>query len=339
MDKLQQASYNAINQCLALKPEDKVVIITDVDTKEVGDSLLQEAKRVTSNVLYQIIEEYVNRPAKELPQNMTSEIKEFNPTVSIYAAQGQPGELQVFRSPLRSLLCYDLNCRHAHMISITKEIMELGMNLDLDLMNKVTATMFNIVTPATKIHVTCPHGTDITFKLDPNNRKWVQSDGDLSTPKSANLPTGEVFTAPINANGTFVGWILGDFMSEKYGELNVPIKITVEDGVATSITGPEEIVSDLNNYLNEYECCRKLGELGIGTLIGLDKFSGNLLLDEKFPGVHIAFGSPYPEETGAEWDCPTHIDTIAKNTTIEVFVENNSQIVMKDGIYSQEIME
>ena len=37
---------------------------------------------------------------------------------------------------------------------------------------------------------------------------------------------------------------------------------------------------------------------------------GNILQDEKFPGIHIAFGNPYGEHTGAKWRSSTHIDVV-----------------------------
>ena len=40
---------------------------------------------------------------------------------------------------------------------------------------------------------------------------------------------------------------------------------------------------------------------------------GNLLQDEKVPGVHIAFGNPYGSQTGATWTCTTHIDAITRH--------------------------
>ena len=37
---------------------------------------------------------------------------------------------------------------------------------------------------------------------------------------------------------------------------------------------------------------------------------GKILQDEKFPGIHIAFGNPYGAHTGADWYSSTHIDVV-----------------------------
>ncbi len=336
--KLQKGAETAINHCIKLQKDDRIVIITDTETLEVGEALNTEAKKITQNILFLVIEDFTERPAKNLPQALLDKISEFKPNVSIYAAQGKQGEYPVFRSPLIDFLAKELECRHAHMILITKQIMEDGMNQDFNQIYQVTNNIFEIVRLATKIRVTDPHGTDITFDLDPTNIKWIPDDGLIRKIHYANLPGGEVFTAPKNANGVFVGWILGEYMSTKYGPLKEPITIEVTDGIATKISGPEPMRTELEEYIHENENGNRLGELGIGTLVGLKDFIGNLLQDEKFPGVHIAFGSPYPEKTGATWEAKSHIDTIAKDTTIEVFIGEQSQIIMKDGIFMEKVL-
>ena len=53
-----------------------------------------------------------------------------------------------------------------------------------------------------------------------------------------------------------------------------------------------------------------MGEFAIGTNIGVTRVIGNILQDEKFPGIHIAFGDPYGAHTGAQWKSTTHIDVV-----------------------------
>ncbi len=54
-----------------------------------------------------------------------------------------------------------------------------------------------------------------------------------------------------------------------------------------------------------------MGEFAIGTNIAVEDVRGNILQDEKIPGVHIAFGHPYAEHTGQDWVSTTHIDCVA----------------------------
>ncbi|HMK39418.1 MAG TPA: aminopeptidase, partial [Bacteroidota bacterium] len=62
----------------------------------------------------------------------------------------------------------------------------------------------------------------------------------------------------------------------------------------------------------------RVGEFAIGTNTALTHVIGHILQDEKIPGVHIAFGHPYAEHTGADWVSSTHIDVVGTNFDIRV---------------------
>ena len=59
-----------------------------------------------------------------------------------------------------------------------------------------------------------------------------------------------------------------------------------------------------------------MGEFAIGTNIGVHDVIGNILQDEKIPGIHIAFGNPYGAHTGADWYSATHIDVVGRQFDI-----------------------
>ena len=73
-----------------------------------------------------------------------------------------------------------------------------------------------------------------------------------------------------------------------------------------------------------------IGEFAIGTNIGLKKIIGNLLQDEKFPGVHIAVGDSYPKETGSPFPSKAHLDMVILKTTI--FVDDKK--IMNKGKFA-----
>jgi leucyl aminopeptidase (aminopeptidase T) len=70
-----------------------------------------------------------------------------------------------------------------------------------------------------------------------------------------------------------------------------------------------------------------VGEFAIGTNTGLTELIYNILQDEKFPGIHIAFGSPLPGKTGADWDSKAHVDGVIKKTSIYV----DGEMIMDKG--------
>jgi len=89
----------------------------------------------------------------------------------------------------------------------------------------------------------------------------------------------------------------------------------------------KELKDDFWAYTHTDENSDQVGEFAIGTNIELKDVIGQILQDEKYPGVHIAFGNPYGQHTGAEWFSSTHIDVVGRNFDIWV----DGQQIMQGG--------
>jgi len=132
-------------------------------------------------------------------------------------------------------------------------------------------------------------------------------------------------------NGILVCDVLGDFFSEKYGVLKQPITLTVKDSYITHVACEDAAIEkDVRDYLFSTPDGNRAGEFAIGTLTSLKQLSGNLLQDEKMPGLHVAFGNPYPEFTGADWSAQIHVDVIPSCCTIEI----DGREIMRDGQFT-----
>ena len=109
------------------------------------------------------------------------------------------------------------------------------------------------------------------------------------------------------------------------GVVKNPIKITVEKGYATKITGGTE-ARKLVKMLSKFgKKGRNIAELGIGTNDKV-KLSGNLLEDEKVLGtVHIALGNN--KSMGGNISVPIHVDGVIKKPTVYF----DGKIIMKNG--------
>jgi aminopeptidase len=137
------------------------------------------------------------------------------------------------------------------------------------------------------------------LRLNVEGRTWINSDG------RRNMPSGEVFTGPHehSANGT----ILFTLPTSPSGVEVEDVRLTFVDGevVASSAARGEDY---LRAALATDEGARYVGEVGIGTNVGIDRPTGSILLDEKMAGtVHLALGRSYPETEGTNtsalhWD-------------------------------------
>lgn len=141
--------------------------------------------------------------------------------------------------------------------------------------------------------------TDLTLSV--KGRTWVNSDG------RRNMPSGEVFTGPheTSANGT----IFFDVPSSPAGVHVSGVFLRFEDGVVVEAHA-EQGDEHLQRALSTDDGARRLGELGIGTNLGITRPVGTILFDEKVKGtVHLALGRSYPE-TGGKNESALHWDLI-----------------------------
>ncbi len=324
----------AVRTCMNVQPQDRVLIISDLEVAEIGRALALEAEATGAPTQLLMMEDYGARPMLDAPAAMLQDVRDFAPTVTFMAVSSQPGEV-AFRMALGRLLRSELDVRHGHMPGITKQLMREGMNVDYQRIHDITFRVYDIMRQARAIHVTTPSGTDLTATFSPDLR-WIPSHGLYHKQGDwGNLPEGETFTCPEDVNGVIVADILGDYFSEKYGLLASPLIITIENGRVTDVAGEnQDLVEEFVAYLDIDPNGRRVGEFALGTNIALTHLVGNLLQDEKFPGIHVAFGNPYPTRTGANWAARTHVDVIPTHCTIDV----DGRRIMTDGVYAPEIL-
>ena len=315
---LERGARNAVETCLAVRSTDRVCVITDEETQVVGDALTRASQQAGAAVETLLLESFGRRPLTNLPDTLRSAIERVDPTCSFYAAAAKKGEIS-FRIQLLPWLVHTLGVRHGHMPGITPALMTEGMLADYDVVSRVTSRVADIVRPARQIQVRSAKGSDIVAQFSPQLR-WVPCPGLYRRQGTwGNLPEGEVFTSPARVDGLLTVDELGDYFSEQYGVLPQPVTFRIEDSIAVEITSENTaLANELAGYLDSSENGRRVGEFAIGTNTALTRLVGNLLQDEKYPGVHVAFGNPYPDETGATWRASVHVDTIPTDCDIDV---------------------
>jgi aminopeptidase len=321
MGTMEQGVKQAVENCLKVKTGENVIVITDRETLGIGSALRTAADKITGKpAQFFVMEDFGTRPI-QFPPAIREALSVAD--VSIYAAQGAKGELATFRQPMLRAIEANPNLRHGHMIGITPQIMSDGMCSDYKEIQRISKLVYEKVKNAHAIRVMTDKGCDFTAEFSPELR-WTVSDGDITPGHWKNLPDGEVFTSPATLNGRVViDGCLGDFFAERYASLeDTPIRIEVKDGRAGRKSlqcKNDELRKEFAQYVFETdENSSRVGEFAIGTNTGLTHLIYNLLQDEKFPGIHIAFGSPLPGHTGAKWDSKAHVDGVLKNPTIYV---------------------
>jgi aminopeptidase len=318
-------AYNAVHVCLRVQPSERVCVITDNATKEIAGAIVAELEKLGSPYHAWILEELATRPLTNSPREIIDDLE--HSQVSIFAVQAQTNEL---RSRIQMTNVVNRRkIRHAHMVNINRQIMLEGMRADFQRVDRLSQKVVEMVRRASKIRAKTAAGTDLTADLNPNY-KWLKTSGIISPEKWGNLPGGEIFTTPGEVNGTFViDGVVGDYLCAKFGNLKEnPLTVRMQGNRLTEAHSENrELEDDFWKYTHTDANSDRVGEFAIGTNIELKEVIGQILQDEKYPGVHIAFGNPYGAHTGADWDSTTHIDVVGRQFNIWV----DDQQIMRDG--------
>jgi aminopeptidase len=323
--QLTPGARNAVRVCLRVQPAEKVTVITDEVSLEIATSLVHELEAVGCSYQSWVLEDVAARPLTDLPQIIVDDLE--TSQVSIFAVQVQTNELKS-RMQMTDIV-NRRKIRHAHMVNINRQIMLEGMRADFLKVDRLSAKVVERVRAAKQIRAKTRSGTDLVADLNSNYR-WVKTSGIISTEKWGNLPGGEVFTTPGEVNGTFViDGVVGDYLCAKFGDLkSTPLTIQVKKNrLVEAHSTNKELQGDFWAYTHTDENSDRVGEFAIGTNIELKDVIGQILQDEKYPGVHIAFGNPYGAHTGAEWYSGTHIDVVGRK--FDIWADDEQ--IMRDG--------
>jgi leucyl aminopeptidase (aminopeptidase T) len=201
------------------------------------------------------------------------------------------------------------------MVNINRQIMLEGMRANFLQVDELSQRLVQRARKAERIICKTPHGTEFEAELSPK-LKWLKTSGIITRDKWGNLPGGEIFTAPMNTNGVFVvDGVVGDYLCERFGDLESnPLTIEVENNRIRSLRSDnKDLRDDFRAYTSTDKNSNRVGEFAMGTNTACTHVIGHILQDEKIPGVHIAFGHPYAEHTGANWASKTHIDCVGRD--------------------------
>jgi aminopeptidase len=322
-------AQSAVTTCLRIDPAEKVTLITDRATEQIAASIGEQlaARGCEWNAF--LLEDLAPRPLINMPEAVLADME--SSQVSIFAVQVQQNELQS-RMQMTDVV-NRRRMRHAHMVNITPEIMCQGMRADFNLVDRLSQQVLERVRKATRIRATTAAGTDITAEMNPGY-KWFKTSGIISPEKWGNLPGGECFTSPGEVNGRFVvDGVVGDWLCARYGLLHAtPLTIEIAGNrIVSCASANKALEADFWAYTHTDENSDRVGEFAIGTNLGVERVIGNILQDEKFPGIHIAFGNPYGEHTGAPWRSGTHIDVVGLGFNIWLESEAGQEQIMREG--------
>ncbi|WP_435180290.1 aminopeptidase [Halorussus sp. AFM4] len=300
---LRDAAETAIEQCLALGETESCCIVTDDERQPIGEALYEVASQVTDDATI-----------VRFPPGTQHGAEPPEPVAAAMAAS------DVFLAPTTKSLSHtrargkanEAGARGATLPGITEEVFTTGLEADYDAIAAHCEDVLDQVADAEAVRVTSPQGTDVTF--EPGDREWLDDTGIVHEAGGfSNLPAGEVFVSPEDANGTYV--VDGTMMPHGLLDDGQTLEFDVEDGQVTRISD-DDVREQVEEAAEEVgDAAYNLAELGVGTNVAVTELVGSVLLDEKAAGtVHVAIGDD--AGIGGDTDAPIHLDGILREPTV-----------------------
>lgn len=309
---MEKSARIALTQCLGVKKNDSVLIVTDMLKQEIAEAFFNEALKLAKTVLLVTIP--VGKIDGEEPPLRVGELMGHYSVLCLITTKSLSHTNATSAARKKG-------ARIASMPDITVDMARRCLPINYDKMSALNKKLLKIMKRTNAVHITAARGTDLTVVA--KGRKLFDDSGIL-TKKCAlgNLPAGEVAFAPLEGktNGVFVvDASMLDFMVKK------PIQIKVKNGYAYDIKGGAEAKELLKVIKPLGKSAFNIAELGIGTNV-MAKITGNVLEDEKVIGTcHVALGNS--KGLGGKIYAKCHLDGVIKKPTIYF----DKKCIMKDG--------
>ena len=295
-----EAAKKLIVNCMGMQNDEKLLIVADEKTSELGYGFAVAGRECGFNTTY-----------TEAPAQTKGEPPE--PVAAAMAAADVAFLLtsMSYSHVKARVAATEKGVRVASMPMMTTEIAENYLDADYPAIKKVSEQIAAILTKGSKIKVITEKGTDITFSAE--GRNGVADTGLLTTKGAmGNLPAGEAFVAPVENIGS--GKIVVDGCIAYLGPVKDDVILDLTDGYITNIGGNES-AKKLKDFLADKDAeAWGIAEFGIGTNPGA-KIIGHPLVDEKVWGtIHIAFGMN--TSVGGQRQSNIHYDCIINDATV-----------------------
>jgi leucyl aminopeptidase (aminopeptidase T) len=300
---LERAMSAVINDCLAIREGEEVLVVANPATIGLGERLRGEAGKVGADAVMALMQEratHGSEPPASVAAAMAAADAVLVPTV------------QSMSHTAARRAANEAGTRVATLPGVNEEMLARVMSADVGEVRRRSNAVAERLTPGSEARITCPNGSDIRIGI--SGRDGIEDSGDITAPGAfGNLPCGEGFIAPVE--GTSEGKLVVDGSIAELGIVDSPVALTVEAGHLRSAEGEmgERLLELLGHGGEEGT---NVAELGIGTN---EKaiLTGVVLEDEKILGTcHVAFGAS--AGIGGTVQVPVHIDCVVMKPDVSI---------------------
>lgn len=304
MKKIDQAIKVTFEQCVAVKKNETVLVVTDDNNREVAEIFYRAARPLCRDVILMVMPERENN-GQEPPDEVAAAMKKSDVAFLITTKS-------LSHTQARKKASQD-GARIASMPGVTLDMMARTIDLDYRKMEQIGKRLCSILNNASEVLIKTELGTNLAFSI--KGRRAEPDTGIINTAGGfTNLPAGEVYLAPVE--GTAQGRLVVDGSIGDTGILEKPMAIAISNGYAVGMEGGRE-AKKLWDMLSIHGMkAFNVAEFGIG-INPHATITGNILEDEKaLTTIHIAFGDS--SGFGGKVTVPSHQDGIIRNPSVWV---------------------
>ena len=308
IQEIQRSANTAVRECMGVKPGEKTLIISDAIRSDIGKPLYRAAIDAGADARYLEIH-YPDMRGHEPPQVVSDAMTEAEVILIATRVSLSHTNARVSANAKGARIASMPYGSHSEDL-VMKVFAKGGMSVDFDKMSVNIDRIARRLKNTRQARIVTKKGTDLI--IDYGGREFHKDTGIARSPgDSTNLPAGEVFVAPTNANGTAII----DVSMVGLDLLSAPLEITFENGSIISLSGKH--ADAMERLLAPFgDPARKIAEFAIGmnpkTLI-----SGIILEDEKAAGTaHIAIGNN--AGFGGDNTVELHMDGIIGDVMIDI---------------------
>jgi leucyl aminopeptidase (aminopeptidase T) len=309
-ENLDRAVRAVVRDCLAVKEGEEVLVVCNPVTQHIGELLREEAANAGGDAVLTVISErasHAAEPPATVAEAMAAADVLMAPTV------------QSLSHTAARKRATENGARAATLPGVTEDMLARVMSADMEGLRRKGRAVAEALDRASEAHITDANGTDL--QLDLSGREAIPDAGELTEPGAfGNLPRGEGFISPADANGT----LMVDGSMAGIGLTKEPVQLVVEGGHLTSARGGQGMA--FLDLLTEHgDDGTNIAELGVGTN---EKaiLTGEILEDEKILGtIHVAFGAS--AGIGGTVQVPVHLDCVVMKPTLAL----DGEPIVRDG--------
>ncbi|MGM8365221.1 aminopeptidase [Virgibacillus sp. W0181] len=304
-----------LEECLDVKPKENLLILTDINTIEIGEVFALVGKEMNAEVVMTIMNP-TTRHGDEPPRIIAEAMKAADAIVA-------PTTFSINHSTARKMAS-DAGARLLFMPDANEEVFLNGsLEIDYKTQKKKIDKLSHILEEGQEVRVTSELGTDL--KMSIKGRHAVPQTGICHEPGSISPPPCiETAVAPIE--GTTEGVFIIDGAIVPGRAVTENVKVFFEGGKIVKIEGgqdAQDLIETLESYNHPNVYCAV--EMGIGMNPNAKIGRGGQLEDEaEFGTMHIGIGNGIT--FGSSIRAPGHCDLVMRDAIIEV----DGKTILKD---------